>query len=247
MVPKPLQKPHPPLYTGGTSLATYEMAGARGWGMFLPPLLPFKAHGAKHRCVCQGGERGRPATSRTSFTSVRSISATTRRPIEHEVKPALLNFLAFNASPVAGPAAEGGTERQGIRLLRQRRPGVADETDLRGDSEQEIGFIGTPEQVIGQIRRLREQAPVTELAIVTNFGGLEHWKVDQDAGTVCPPRHAGISPLRRIGAGERSGQPSGGGSSGGGIAEVLRRTPPVGTTSIPSTVAYSCIPWPAAG
>ena len=43
--------------------------------------------------------------------------------------------------------------------------------------EQEIGFIGTPEQVVGQIRRLREQAPVTELAIVSNFGGLEHWKV----------------------------------------------------------------------
>src|SRR5262249_4667439 len=29
VVPKPLQKPHPPLYTGGTSLATYEMAGSR--------------------------------------------------------------------------------------------------------------------------------------------------------------------------------------------------------------------------
>jgi hypothetical protein len=31
--------------------------------------------------------------------------------------------------------------------------------------------------VIGQVRRLREQAPVTELAIVANFRGLEHWKV----------------------------------------------------------------------
>src|SRR5277367_5854149 len=42
VVPKPLQKPYPPLYTGGTSLATYELAGSRGWGMFLPPLLPLK-------------------------------------------------------------------------------------------------------------------------------------------------------------------------------------------------------------
>ena len=30
---------------------------------------------------------------------------------------------------------------------------------------------------VEQIKRLRSQAPVTELAIVTNFGGLEHWKV----------------------------------------------------------------------
>ena len=43
--------------------------------------------------------------------------------------------------------------------------------------DQEIGFIGTPDQVIGQIRRLREQAPITELAIVSNFGGLAHDKI----------------------------------------------------------------------
>src|SRR5262245_35772977 len=42
VVPKPLQRPHPPLFAGGTSLSTYEMAGRRGWGMFLPPLLPFE-------------------------------------------------------------------------------------------------------------------------------------------------------------------------------------------------------------
>src|SRR5260370_23285625 len=43
VVPKPWQRPHPPLFTGGTSLTTYEMAGRRGWGIFLPPLLPLKA------------------------------------------------------------------------------------------------------------------------------------------------------------------------------------------------------------
>src|ERR1700745_2834724 len=41
VVPKPVQKPHPPLYTGGTSDITYQMAGERGWGIFVPPLLPW--------------------------------------------------------------------------------------------------------------------------------------------------------------------------------------------------------------
>jgi len=31
--------------------------------------------------------------------------------------------------------------------------------------------------VVAQIRRLSQQAPINELAIVSNFGGLEHWKV----------------------------------------------------------------------
>src|SRR5438105_9277745 len=42
VVPRPLQKPYPKFYTGGTSDITYEMAGAKGWGIFVPPLLPWK-------------------------------------------------------------------------------------------------------------------------------------------------------------------------------------------------------------
>ena len=42
--------------------------------------------------------------------------------------------------------------------------------------EQEIGFIGTPEKVINQIRALQAKSGIGELAIVSNFGGLEHWK-----------------------------------------------------------------------
>ena len=42
--------------------------------------------------------------------------------------------------------------------------------------DQEIGFIGTPEKIIRQIRALEEKGGIGELAIVSNFGGLEHWK-----------------------------------------------------------------------
>ena len=41
MVPKPIQKPYPRFFTGGTSSITYQMAGERGWGIFVPPLLPW--------------------------------------------------------------------------------------------------------------------------------------------------------------------------------------------------------------
>ena len=42
--------------------------------------------------------------------------------------------------------------------------------------EQEIGFIGTPDQVVRQVRELQAKGGIGELAIVANFGGLEHWK-----------------------------------------------------------------------
>jgi alkanesulfonate monooxygenase SsuD/methylene tetrahydromethanopterin reductase-like flavin-dependent oxidoreductase (luciferase family) len=42
--------------------------------------------------------------------------------------------------------------------------------------DQEIGFIGTPEKIIKQIEALQGKGGIGELAIVSNFGGLEHWK-----------------------------------------------------------------------
>ncbi|MGH8632452.1 MAG: hypothetical protein ACREU7_17030, partial [Burkholderiales bacterium] len=42
--------------------------------------------------------------------------------------------------------------------------------------EQEIGFIGTPDKVIEQVRALQKKGGIGELAIVSNFGGLEPWK-----------------------------------------------------------------------
>lgn len=43
VVPKPVQKPHPRLFTGGTSDITYQMAGERGWGVFVPPYCPTRS------------------------------------------------------------------------------------------------------------------------------------------------------------------------------------------------------------
>ena len=42
--------------------------------------------------------------------------------------------------------------------------------------EQEIGFIGTPKKVVRQVQNLQDKGGIGELAIVSNFGGIEHWK-----------------------------------------------------------------------
>lgn len=97
--------------------------------------------------------------------------------IEREVKPALLNFLALSARPVEGLPPEEESTAKGydfyasgaLASLRRLRHG-----DILS---QEIAFVDTLARVAARIRRLRERAPVTELARVPNFGELEHWKV----------------------------------------------------------------------
>jgi alkanesulfonate monooxygenase SsuD/methylene tetrahydromethanopterin reductase-like flavin-dependent oxidoreductase (luciferase family) len=175
VVPKPLQKPHPPLYTGGTSLTTYEMAGARGWGMFLPPLLPFRVMEPSINAYLGAATK---AGHRPDIVYIRPVYlGDDPRQIEREVKPALLNFLAFNASPVAGLPPPEELKAKGYGFYASGALESLTRLTYEDILEQEIGFIGTPEQVVAQIQRLRRQAPVTELAVVSNFGGLEHWKV----------------------------------------------------------------------
>jgi alkanesulfonate monooxygenase SsuD/methylene tetrahydromethanopterin reductase-like flavin-dependent oxidoreductase (luciferase family) len=175
VVPRPLQKPHPPLYTGGTSLTTYEMAGARGWGMFLPPLLPFQVMEPSINAYLTADHK---AGHKPNIVYIRPVYlGDDPRQIEAEVKPYLLSFLACNASPVKGLPPREELIAKGYGFYASGALESLTRLTYQDIVKQEIGFVGTPEQVIAQIRRLREQAPVTELAIVSNFGGLEHWKV----------------------------------------------------------------------
>jgi alkanesulfonate monooxygenase SsuD/methylene tetrahydromethanopterin reductase-like flavin-dependent oxidoreductase (luciferase family) len=175
VVPRPLQCPHPPLYTGGTSLATYEMAGARGWGVFLPPLLPFSALAPSINVYLVAARKAGHAPNLVYIRPV--YLGDDPAQIRREVEPALLNFLAFNASPVRGlPPAEELTAK-GYAFYASGALESLTRLTYEDILEKEIAFVGTPEQVVGQVRKLRERAPVAELAIVSNFGGLEHWKV----------------------------------------------------------------------
>jgi alkanesulfonate monooxygenase SsuD/methylene tetrahydromethanopterin reductase-like flavin-dependent oxidoreductase (luciferase family) len=175
VVPKPLQKPHPPLFAGGTSLATYEMAGRRGWGMFLPPLLPFKV---MQPSIDAYLDAARTAGKTPNIVYIRPVYlGDNPAQIEQEVKPALLNFLAFNASPAAGLPPKEELLAKGYGFYASGALESLTRLSYRDIVDQEIGFIGTPDEVIGQIRRLNELAPIAELAIVSNFGGLAHDKI----------------------------------------------------------------------
>jgi len=177
VVPKPLQKPHPPLFTGGTSDETYRMAGERGWGIFVPPLLPYKVLEGplkiyKQACFSHGHAPNivyiRPVYLDDDVSVIR-----------REVEMALHNFLAFNASPIESLRSEAKKAELRAKGYAFYASGALESlTKLTYDEivGQGIAFIGTPKQVIGQIRDLQAVEDIAELAIVSNFGGLDHWK-----------------------------------------------------------------------
>ncbi|MFY9531656.1 MAG: LLM class flavin-dependent oxidoreductase [Candidatus Acidiferrales bacterium] len=177
VVPKPMQKPHPPLYTGGTSDITYQMAGDRGWGIFVPPLLPWKVlepplNIYKKACAEHGHQ--------PNIVYIRPVYLDDdEKQIRKEVEVALHNFLAFNAAPVESLQDEKKKAELRAKGYGFYASGALESlTKLTYEEivDQEIAFIGTPEKVIRQIANLQTKGGIAELAIVANFGGLEHWK-----------------------------------------------------------------------
>src|SRR5712691_3986022 len=177
VVPKPLQKPHPRLFTGGTSDVTYQMAGERGWGIFVPPLLPYKVLEGplniyKKACFGQGHAPNIVYIRPVYLDDDASV-------IRREVEMALHDFLAFNASPIESLRSEAKKAELRAKGYAFYASGALESlTKLTYDEivGQGIAFIGTPKQVIGQIRDLQAVEDIAELAIVSNFGGLDHWK-----------------------------------------------------------------------
>jgi len=177
IVPKPVQKPHPPLYTGGTSDITYQMAGERGWGIFVPPLLPWgvleKPLDIYKKACAQHGHQPNIVYIRPVYLDE------DEKQIRKEVEGALHNFLAFNASPVESLQDELKKAELRAKGYGFYASGALESlTKLTYDEivDQEIGFIGTPAKVIRQIQNLQAKGGIGELAIVANFGGLQHWK-----------------------------------------------------------------------
>jgi alkanesulfonate monooxygenase SsuD/methylene tetrahydromethanopterin reductase-like flavin-dependent oxidoreductase (luciferase family) len=177
VVPRPVQQPHPPLFTGGTSDITYQMAGERGWGIFVPPLLPWavleKPLGIYKKACAESGHEPNIVYIRPVYLD------DDERQIRKEVEGALHNFLAFNASPVESLQEDSKKAELRVKGYGFYASGALESlTKLTYEEivEQEIGFIGTPEKVIRQIQNLQTKGGIGELAIVSNFGGLEHWK-----------------------------------------------------------------------
>ncbi len=177
VVPKPVQKPHPRLFTGGTSDITYQMAGERGWGIFVPPLLPYSVLEGpldiyKKACAASGHQ--------PDVVYIRPVYLDDdEKKIRKEVEQALLNFLAFNASPVYSLHDEEKKAELRAKGYGFYASGALESlTKLTYEEivEQEIAFIGTPQKVIKQIKDLQKKGGIGELAIVANFGGLEYWK-----------------------------------------------------------------------
>lgn len=173
VVPKPLQQPHPPLSTGGTSEQSYRTAGERGWALLLPPTRPYETFApmlSLYREACRArGHAPHVIVIRPVYLGEDA------RTLRDEVEPYLLDFFAFNASPMASLASEAQRAELRAKGFVHYASGAMEalrDVTYEDAVAQGIALVGTPDAVAARLARFAREDAVDEIAIVASFGGL---------------------------------------------------------------------------
>lgn len=161
IVPKPYQKPHPPLRVAATTHDTYAMVGRMGLPVFIAvrttPVSDLKRFiGGYHDGWRDAGHPGHGEVA----LIVPVYVADTARRARDEPEVSTMHFFRT----IAEALAKGGTDRQedAARLARMSYAEIL----------EELAVYGTPESVADRLLELREALGYATLSVWMNVGSL---------------------------------------------------------------------------
>ena len=166
VLPKPYQKPHPPLRVAATTRDTYPLVGRMGLPIFIAvrttSISDLKSFiGGYHEGWREAGHPGRGEVA----LIVPVYVADTERRAREEAEPSTMHFFRT----IAEALGKGGTRREEAAKLGR----MSFEEIL-----QELVVYGTPESVTERLLELRESLGYSTLSVWMNVGGrIPHERV----------------------------------------------------------------------
>jgi len=179
VVPKPVQKPHPPIWQVGTSSKWVGRAVQNGWGICLggpAPNVGFAEPIAKyHEAVADAGTKSNFGYSKAVY-----LDEDDGKAIEEGREP-LKNFIDFNVSPMDSLPRTSPEEKQRLIDAGYEFYAGEDFPNTRNLSyeqllEYEIVYAGSPEKVGAQLVDLWDQFRFDEFLLICHFGGTRRWQ-----------------------------------------------------------------------
>jgi len=183
LVPKPYQKPYPPIRVAATSADTFAGIGKLGYPIFvavrLGTLSELAPSIAAYREAYQAA--GHPDQGQV-FLRVPVYVAETDAQARSEAEESIMSFYRF-----LGSMLEKSASSAGVRAIEQRAE--------RGQRLQTIGYddalrdkviVGTPEMVAGRINQLGAELSLNGILAELNCGSLiPHAKVMKSLELLC--------------------------------------------------------------
>ncbi len=183
VLPKPVQKPHPPIYQASISPESYEIAAVNGWHLQLASPFNYRnyrekwmdqlevhlAHYAERREACGHGADGGERMLLTPFF----VADTNEEAIEI-YRPRVEWFYAkvsANQGATPGQAAEVKGYELGMREgKRTREMGWLTFDKLR---EHGACVVGDPDYCIERLAEMKRRFGITEFTLWFNIAGIE--------------------------------------------------------------------------
>lgn len=179
VVPRPWQKPHPPIWQVGTSAKWVPRAVANGWGICLggpaPNIAFVEAIAQYHAAVAEAG-----TPSNFGYAKAVYLDEDNDKALEEGREP-LTNFIHFNVSPMDSLAHTTPEEKQVLIDAGYGFYAADDFPNTRNLSfeqllEYEIVYAGSPERVGQQLVDLWDQFRFDEFLLICHYGGTRRWQ-----------------------------------------------------------------------
>jgi natural product biosynthesis luciferase-like monooxygenase protein len=174
VLPKPVQHPHPPLWTAAVSPDTYRLAGRRGLRILTSPAFtPFdilRANYDAYRAVFRDAQ-GTEAGSEICLNKIIHVAESSRQAREEVLEP-IRWFFRTQADLIADPAGAPPEQYSFYRKVRKNLLALSDDTAL-----DQAAIVGDPEEVADKIRMHHDALGVSHFMGAFSRGGLAHDKV----------------------------------------------------------------------
>lgn len=179
VVPKPLQKPHPPIWQVGTSAKWVPRAVKNGWGVALGGPAPNVAF---EKPIEQYHEACRDAGVSSNFAYIKAVYLDEDGDkARAEGAGPLKRFIDFNVSPMDSLAHTTPEEKQRLIDAGYAFYAADDFPNTRNLSyeqllEHEIVYAGDPSSVAERLIDLWDRFRFDEFLLISHFGGTSRWQ-----------------------------------------------------------------------
>jgi natural product biosynthesis luciferase-like monooxygenase protein len=175
--PKPLQKPHPPVWMAALSPESFVQAGRKGFNLLCAPVFGFGGKSGLDNLEAYRQalrDAGHDPSSRQIAALCMTYVAKSSQEASRDFSEAVIWYYRTFSKYIAPPAGEPAVKTYESYVATRDLAAAVTWQQL-----QELGAVicGTPEQATERIAQLQQQLGFTTLLCWTRLGGLDHRKV----------------------------------------------------------------------
>ena len=170
VVPKPFQKPHPPISVGATSAETFEMVGHMGYPILINPSRGFSLLGMapyiqQYRQAWQ--EAGHQGQAEVGLRVPMYLAETADRAYSEPRESTMFQIRRL-ANVIGASGSHTGVSAVSLEDRNAQANLLADMN--YDDVLRDKVIYGTPGEVVERIRQLEEELSLTQIIYEVNFG-----------------------------------------------------------------------------